>query len=272
MNTPLDWRAQPTPHGVLAAREIHLSRRGRRVLQDVSLKAHPGRVLALIGPNGAGKSTLLAVLAGLLDPAPGSVTLDGRLLASWIPQELAQRRAMLSQHVHLAFDFRAEEVVMLGRAKHGPALPGGQDEAIVAAAMQRARVTHLKGRKYLDLSGGEQRRVQLARVLAQLGEPGASPNWLLLDEPDAGLDIAHQHEILQQAQAMSRQGCGVIVVLHDLNLTARYADDVALLAHGRLLCAGSAQHALDPAILSKAYGIPMRRMPVEGRPWIMAMP
>ena len=266
MSTP------PAVRGVLAAREIHLERRHRCVLQDVSLQAHPGRVLALVGPNGAGKSTLLAVLAGLLDPSSGSVTLDGRALAAWPTRELAQRRAMLSQHVHLDFGFRVEEVVMLGRAKHGGSPQQTPDEAIAATAMQRARVAHLKGRNYLDLSGGEQRRVQLARVLAQLGEPGATPGWLLLDEPEAGLDIAHQHEILQQAQAMSRQGCGVIVVLHDLNLAARYADDAAVLAHGRLLCAGSAQHALDPAILSGAYGIPMRRMPVEGRPWIMAVP
>lgn len=272
MNTPLDWRSEPSQHGVLAAREIQLNRRGRCVLHGISLQAHPGRVLALIGPNGAGKSTLLAVLAGLLDPTSGSVTLDGHPLAAWKPHELARRRAMLSQHVHLDFGFRAEEVVMLGRAKHGHPPQGGQDEAIVAAAMQRARVAHLKGRNYLDLSGGEQRRVQLARVLAQLGESGHGSAWLLLDEPEAGLDIAHQHEILQQAQATSRQGCGVIVVLHDLNLAARYADDVALLAHGRLLCAGSAQRALDPEILSRAYGIPMRRMPCEGGSWIMAAP
>ncbi len=272
MNTPLDWRSEPPDHGVLAAREIHLNRGGRCVLHDISLQARPGRVLALIGPNGAGKSTLLAVLAGLLDPAPGSITLDGRPLATWAPHELAQRRAMLSQHVHLDFGFRAEEVVMLGRAKHGRASPGSPDEAIVAAAMQRARVAHLKGRNYLDLSGGEQRRVQLARVLAQLGEAGHGPTWLLLDEPEAGLDIAHQHEILQQAWTMSRQGCGVIVVLHDLNLAMRYADDVALLAHGRLLCAGSAQQALIPEVLSRAYGIPMKQVSHDEGHWIMAMP
>ena len=119
MNPPLDWRPQRAADGLLAASDVHLSYAGRGVLKGVSLRAHPGRLLALVGPNGAGKSSLLGLLAGLQRPSLGEVTLDGRSLADWPPQRLARRRAMLSQKVQLGFAFRVEEVVLLGRSPHG---------------------------------------------------------------------------------------------------------------------------------------------------------
>lgn len=272
MNAPDHEWPEPASNGGLAAWNLHLVRRGRCVLQDITLQAQPGRVLALIGPNGAGKSTLLSVLAGLAAPSLGSVTLDRRSLASWPAHELAQRRAVLSQHVQLDFAFRAEEVVMLGRRVHGQRRHEHHDEAMVESAMHRARASHLKGRNYLQLSAGEQRRVQLARVLAQIGDRSSAPAWLLLDEPEASLDIAHQHDILEQVHAISRQGHGVIVVLHDLNLAARYADHVALMNDGLLLSAGEVERVLEPRLLSNAYGVPMKRVRIDGGHWIMAVP
>lgn len=222
------------------------------------MRAHPRRVLALVGPNGAGKSSLLAALAGLLVPTEGSVTLDDMPLAWWNARALARRRAMLSQTVHMAFGFNAYEVALLGRG-----LDAGrhrtEDARIAEAALRAARVWHLRDRNYLQLSGGEQRRVQLARVLAQVWECRDEPAWLMLDEPEAGLDVAHQHFVLRLARQMARRGHGVIVVLHDLNLAARYADDVALLAQGCLLRHGSSDYALDPETLSSVYGIKLQR-------------
>lgn len=274
MNPPLDWRtAPPAIRGVLDARDVHLGFGGRRVLQNVSLRAHPGRLLALVGPNGAGKSSLLNLLAGLQRPSLGEVTLEGHPLADWRPATLARRRAMLSQKVQLGFAFRVEEVVMLGRSPHGERSVDAIDRRIVDAALLAVQAAHLRGRNYLELSGGEQQRVQLARVLAQVwehaGADGAS--WLLLDEPEASLDIAHQHHVLGHAQALARQGYGVIAVLHDLNLAARYADEVALLAHGQLLRHGSPAHALDAEVLSRVYGIPLRRAVVggDGDDWVI---
>jgi len=258
------------PSDRLVARDIHVRRGNRCILQAVDLSVAPGRLLALVGPNGAGKSSLLNVLAGLLVPSRGHVTLDDRPLDQWSPTALARRRAMLSQQVHLDFAFSTNEVVMLGRSPHPPnnsAVMG--DQGIVEAALRAARAWELRGRNYLDLSGGEQQRVQLARVLAQVWEQHDEPSWVLLDEPEAGLDIAHQHFVLEHARTLTRQGYGVITVLHDLNLAARYADDVALLAQGRLLHHGSPAYALDPHTLSTVYGLPLRRITLDDDEWIL---
>src|SRR5699024_8568857 len=219
----------------LEAREVSLWRGSRHVLENISLAVSPGRLLVLVGPNGAGKSSLLAVLSGLLVPDHGEVRLDGMSLARWSPRALARRRAMLSQKVHLPCDFSVREVVMLGRSPHNQSVGGRHDRRLADAALRRSQGWHLRDRSWLQLSGGEQQRVQLARVLAQVSEDDDQPAWLLLDEPEAGLDMAHQHRILAMARQRARDGMGVVAVVHDLNLAATYADDVALLAEGRLL-------------------------------------
>ncbi|WP_198670370.1 heme ABC transporter ATP-binding protein [Dyella sp. C9] len=269
MNLAVDWQSSPMERHLLQARDVHLNYGRRQVLRAVSLSARPGRVLALLGPNGAGKSSLLGVLAGLCRPSMGDALLDGQPLARWKPAELARRRAMLSQQVRLGFAFRAEEVVMLGRSPHGATTPGAVDRQVVETTMQLTRTRHLAGRDYLELSGGEQQRVQLARVLAQVWDCRAEPGWLLLDEPEAGLDIAHQHELLALARRLAGQGFGVIAVLHDLNLAARYADEVALLAQGQLLRHGSAHEVLDPAMLSRIYGLPLARIATPDGRWLI---
>jgi iron complex transport system ATP-binding protein len=269
MNVAFDMFGALAQAGLLAAHDVQLSRDGRHVLKSVSLQAKAGRLLVLVGPNGAGKSSLLSVLAGVLPPTTGRATLDGVSLSQWSTQKLARRRAMLSQKVQLGFAFRVEEVAMLGRSPYTAKGEGADDHRIVDAALRAAHAWHLRGRAYSELSGGEQQRVQLARVLAQVWENDGGPSWLLLDEPEAGLDIAHQHFVLQQAQRMTRQGWGVIAVLHDLNLAVRYADDVALLAQGQLLRYGSPVQALDPETLSTVYGLPLQRISTEGSGWVL---
>jgi iron complex transport system ATP-binding protein len=243
--------------GLLVAEGVGVVRQGRTILGHVSLTASPGRVLVLVGPNGAGKSTLLAVLSGRMRPDAGQVSLDGNPLHAWDPRALARRRAMLSQRVDLAFGFTALEVVLLGRSPHRH--DAVRDDVIATAALRAAHAWELRDRRYTALSGGEQQRVQLARVLAQIWEGGPDGAWLLLDEPEAGLDIAHQHFILRRARACAAMGLGVIAVLHDLNLAARYADEVAVLADGTLRRHGPPQEALDTALLSEIYGIPLGR-------------
>lgn len=260
MNAAVAWTGAPATAGALVAENLYLTRGGAQVLQGVDVHARPGRLLALVGPNGAGKSSLLAVLAGLLTPTQGSVTLDGMPLAWWDARALARRRAMLSQTVHMAFGFSAYEVALLGRGLNAGTRRHADGAGSAEVALRAVHAWHLRDRNYLQLSGGEQRRVQLARVLVQLWEGDDAPAWLLLDEPEAGLDVAHQHFVLRLARQMAGRGHGVIAVLHDLNLAARYADDVALLAQGRLLRHGSPDHVLDPETLSSVYGIGMRRM------------
>jgi iron complex transport system ATP-binding protein len=242
----------------------------RRVVDAVSLQVRPGRLLVLVGPNGAGKSSVLGLLSGRLRPDSGQALLDDRPLQDWAPRVLATRRAVLSQRVHLGFGFRVSQVVMLGRSPHPGARESVADRRIIAAVLDAVGARHLATRSYLALSGGEQQRVQMARVLAQVWDRRDPPATLLLDEPEAGLDIAHQHQLLRLAQRLAGEGFGVCAVLHDLNLAARYADDIAVLAQGRLRCVAAPQQALEPERLSEIYGLPLRHGRVrDSEDWLV---
>jgi iron complex transport system ATP-binding protein len=211
--------------------DVVVSVRPPQVLVRCHAVLQAGRVTAVLGPNGAGKSSLLAVLSGLQRPWQGRVCLGQRALAQWAEPALARHRAVMLQDSAVAFDFSVHEVVALGRFAH-QAQPSVQEGAIVPAALQVMGVAHLSARAYASLSGGEKARVQWARALAQIWEPPApgAARWLLLDEPTAALDLAHQHACLGWLQAWARaQSVGVVVVLHDLNLALRYADDALLL-------------------------------------------
>ena len=246
--------------GWLQAEAVALRRGCRMVLQDIRLRLRPGQLTVLTGPNGAGKSSLLGVLAGLIEPGEGQVSLDGKALPDWLPVQLARRRALLSQHSRMEFAFHAEEVVMLGRSPYRGRDDGSRNRQIVARAMQAAQAETFVGRPYPELSGGEQKRVQLARVLAQIWGAPEGPAWLLLDEPEAALDIAHQHALMRRLQALASQGYGVIAAIHDLSLAARYADKVVLLQQGRQVAAGHPDEVLSAAQVSAVYGIAARRL------------
>jgi iron complex transport system ATP-binding protein len=232
---------------------------GALLLDDVSLSVAPGDVVAIIGPNGAGKSTLLRALAGDVRPAHGAVRLLGRPLHAWPVQEQARRRAVLPQQSTLAFAFTAREVVLLGRAPHSGGTSGPRDAAIAEGALEAVDAGHLADRWYTTLSGGEQQRVHLARVLAQIWEPiDDQPRFLLLDEPTNSLDLAHQHHTLALARRWARQGVGVVVVLHDLNLAAQYADRLVLLHAGRVVATGVPKDVLTPAQIAAVFGLPVQ--------------
>jgi iron complex transport system ATP-binding protein len=238
---------------VISARDVSVHRGAATLLHSVSLEVGAGEVLAVVGPNGAGKSTLLRVLCGDERPTGGSVSIGGRAVETWRPDELARYRAILPQQSVLDFDFTAEEVVALGRSPWR----GGASMAIVSAALALVGMAEKSHRRYPTLSGGEQQRVHLARVLAQLWpETTTAPahGALLLDEPVASLDPQHQHRTLQLARAMAARGLAVIVVLHDLNLAVQYADRIALLCLGRVEAVGPAHSVLDAGQLSAVYG------------------
>lgn len=240
-------------------------RRGRRaVLEGVDLDVRPGEVLALVGPNGAGKSTLLAAVCGDV-AAEGEVLLDGRPAASWRPVELAMRRAFLTQSHTLAFSFPAEEVVRMGRAPWAGTPREDEDDEAVARAMHDADVAAFAGRPFPSLSGGEQARVALARVLAQ-----RTP-IILLDEPTAALDIRHQELVFTVARARAAEGVAVVAVVHDLALAAAHADRVAVLESGRLVECGRPGDVLTGPLLSRVYEHPIEVLPHprDGRPLIL---
>lgn len=252
-----DLPGAPEPGRVtLRARGVTLDRHGggggtRRVLDSVDFEVAAGEVVALVGPNGAGKSTLLAVLAGELDPGGGSVELDGRPLDRWTPLDMARRRAVLPQSHTVGFPFSAVEVIAMGRAPWQRTPHADRDDAIIAAAMAATDSTHLAGRAFPSLSGGERARVALARVLAQ------DTATLLLDEPTAALDLGHQETVLALAVDRAAAGAAVVVVLHDLASAAAYADRVAVLDDGRVAAAGPPREVLTGELLSRVYRYPV---------------
>ena len=242
----------------LQADNLVLSRGGARVLEGVSIALRHGEVLGLLGANGAGKSTLLAALAGELRPDAGTILLDGADLASVPARRQARRRAVLPQKPSLSFDLGVREVVAMGAYPFPELSPGAVDD-LVDAALERAGVRHLARRRYPELSGGEQQRVQFARVLAQCLAPSgddAAPRCLLLDEPISNLDPKHQMELLRTAAELAHgQGLGVLVIVHDVNLAARWCDRLMLLADGGVAAEGAPAGVLTPALLREVYDI-----------------
>jgi iron complex transport system ATP-binding protein len=240
---------------MLEARDIEVRIGGKALLQSVSLSLEPGEVLGLIGPNGAGKSTLLKVLSGELTPQGGTVAMSGRPLASWSAPERARVRAVLAQDTVLTFPFTAYEIALMGRYPFNNGRATLHDREIAREALRYVDVAHLAQRLYPTLSGGERQRVQLARVLAQIWEPGGA-RCLLLDEPTSSLDLAHQHQALQGARRFAlEQGVAALVVLHDLNLAARFADRLLLLKDGRTAATGRPADVLTPHHLSGCFGV-----------------
>jgi iron complex transport system ATP-binding protein len=252
---------------MLTASHLTLRIGRRRILDDVAFEARAGAVTAIVGPNGSGKTTLLRALTGE-GAAEGRITLNGIDIATARPARLAAIRAVLPQATPLAFPFLAAEVVRLGqRAGLSAADPGLTERALAAVGLQG-----FAARPYQELSGGEQQRVQLARVLAQVWEPAGrdGPRWLFLDEPVASLDIAHQLLVMRLVRGYADAGGGVVAVMHDLNLTAMFADHVALLGGGRVLAAGRVSEVLTDALLSRAYGCGLRvGVPPAQGPYIL---
>lgn len=231
---------------------------GVQILSDIVLSVRPGEVLAICGPNGAGKSTLMSLLAGDRQPDAGAALLDGAPIGSYAPLDLARRRAVMEQAPRTPVGFTARAVVALG-AEVAPKAAVGSVDPIVENALVEGGVRHLADAPIATLSGGEAARVHFARVLAQLTagrlDPAAGPGVLLLDEPTASLDLAHQAGLLACARRAAGAGSAVVAVLHDLNLAAAFADRVALLESGRLVAVDAPEAALTTAQLSEIYGV-----------------
>jgi len=254
---------------MLRAHNLQIQRGRKTVLDEVTLQLEAGEVLGVLGPNGAGKSTLLGALCGELAPSVGEVSLDGKPLHDWARSQRAQRLAVLPQVSTLDFAFRVEEVVGMGRLPYQSGRV--RDEEIIAAALVAADAGHLSGRSYLALSGGERQRVHLARVLAQLW-PGQAGQTLLLDEPTSMLDPLHQHTTLQAVRVFADRGAAVLVILHDLNLAARYCDRILLLENGRPVALDTPDQVLRPDTLQAVFGLEVlvQPHPERGHPLIIA--
>ena len=241
---------------MLAASDLHLALGGRPALSGAGLALRPGEVTALLGPNGAGKSTCLACLSGALRPESGRVEMDGADPAALSPAALARARAVLEQSPAEGLPFTVAALAALAVPVE---VPPAEARALVRRALAAAGLSGFEDRPVRALSGGERRRAHLARALAQLlaGRSLGAGRWLLLDEPTAGLDLAHQAAILRAARAAAAEGAGVLAVLHDLALAAAFADRVAIMAEGRVVADGPPAEALAPDRLAAVYGLPV---------------
>ncbi len=252
----------------LSARELSAGYRNRPVLHRVSLEIGFGELVAIVGPNGAGKSTLLRLLAGTMAPWQGSIELLGKPLAAFDRRALARNVAMLGQDNAVAFPFTVLEVVLMGRAPHlAPfSFESPRDLAIARAALERLGLLELATRYVQELSGGERKRVVLARALAQ------QPKVALLDEPTAFLDLKHVAEIFAVLRELClHDGLAVLATLHDLNAAALYADRVFLLKDGATVASGPPEQVFTSETLCAVYDtdVYVGRNPVTGAPIIL---
>ena len=241
----------------LRADRVSYAVQDRTLVSKVKVDLGPGEMLAIVGPNGAGKSTLCALLAGDLAPMEGEVEVCGHVVRATKPAALARLRSMLSQHTPLRFPFTAREVALMGRHPHIPRWrsPTETDYALAEGAMQSTQVLHLADRLYPTLSGGEQRRVSLARVLAQ------DTPVVLLDEPTAALDIGHQQLVMSLCRQLANDGRAVLAVLHDLNLAGAYADRIMVMSEGEVVAVGRPEEVLCPDLLSAVFNQQVMVMP-----------
>lgn len=231
---------------------------GREILRPLTLDLAPGRIVALVGPNGSCKSTLMKLLARQQPPTAGRIVCMGRDLGAWNGRAFARAVAYMPQFTPAADGMTVAELARLGRFPwHGPfGRFGAADAARVAEALAETGLEAFSGRRVDTLSGGERQRAWLAMLLAQ------DPRCLLLDEPTSALDIAHQVEVLKLVRGLGRsRGIGAVVVLHDINMAARFADEIVALKDGRLIARGAPAAIMDPEILAAIYGIPIGVLP-----------
>jgi iron complex transport system ATP-binding protein len=215
----------------------------------------------VLGPNGAGKSTLLRLATGITRPRTGVVRYDGQPVSALAPEPLARRRAVLSQHVELAFALPVADVVMMGRYPHYGRAPSARDRSIVASALELVGMDHKRDQPYPTLSGGERQKVQLARVLAQIwGDEDSAHRYLFLDEPTSGLDVHYQLHILQVARGLLSPSCTVVAVLHDLNVAFEYGDYFVLLESGRVAVEAERSADIPAEVIERVFRVRARRV------------
>ncbi len=243
---------------------------GVQILFNVDFSIRPGSIVSILGPNGAGKSTLLKSLSGDIDPVIKDIQLEGKSLDKYTAKQLSQMRSVMPQSILLDFPFLVSEIIEMSLLNSGSLQ---QSDEYVEEALDLFDVTHLKDRNYLTLSGGEQQRVQLSRVIAQVTlTESKAPRYLLLDECTASLDIAHQHQVFDVvSEVVKNHNVAAIMVLHDLNIASQYSDQLVLMQEGKVISQGSVKHVLTKQRISDVYGYPINIMQ-HPKGWPMVVP
>jgi len=239
---------------MIVAEKVYVKVGEKLILEDVSIQLANGEVTAIMGPNGAGKSTLLKCLTGVSPFDSGAISINGVPLGAYSLEDLSRMRAVLSQSTPVEFPFTALEIVTMGRTPFAEISSPLQDDDIACQALNCLDSLAIKDRIFPTLSGGEQQRVQLARVIAQLW--GEKRGYLFLDEPTSALDLKHQHQVLKLVRNLAEnKNIGIIIVMHDLNLALRYADNVVLLKNGRLFASGDKCKVLTTKNIEEVFEV-----------------
>lgn len=236
--------------------------RDHLVLHGITAAIQPGKVCTVIGPNAAGKSTLLKLMLGQLEPHAGQVTVNGHAVHQLSPRERASSISYVPQRPAAHLTFRVEEIVAMGRFAQRESSEA-IDNALVAFD-----ISELRTRVFGELSIGQQQRVAMARAAAQASDADPARHVILLDEPISAMDLKHVHATMRSLRDFAKRGFAIVMVLHDLNLTAMYADDVWLLDSGKLIHAGPWSEVMQPSILEPVYDVPIRETSKDasGRP------
>jgi iron complex transport system ATP-binding protein len=247
---------------VVELRGVRYEVHGLPILAPVDASFLQDRFNVILGPNGAGKSTLLRIAAGLLAPSAGTVRYGERLITTGDVEGLARTRAVLSHHVELVFPLAVEEVVLMGRYPHYGRVPAARDRDIVERALELVEMTDRRHQPYPTLSGGEQQKVQLARVLAQIwtDERSPGPKVLFLDEPTSSLDVHYQIHLLEATRALLGSGCTVVAVLHDLNTAFQFGDRFLILEAGRVALAAERADQIPARLIERVFRVGARQV------------
>ena len=250
--------------------EVSYTVTGKTLLHPTTVDFAPDRFHVIMGANGAGKSTLLKLMSGYLTPSSGHMALDRKELMHYTKQELAVKRAVLSQHYHIAFPISVAEVVLMGRYPYFTNKPSAIDRDICAHAVQLMQLADLKDREYTTLSGGEAQKVQMSRVLAQIWPTAEGTKKILfLDEPVSSLDVKYQYQLMQVAKDLCKKGITVIAVLHDLNLALSFADRLLLMKKGHILYDLAHPAELTAGMIQDIFDIPARIESVGQKPIVI---
>ena len=231
------------------------------LLDNLTVEFAPGELVMVVGPNGAGKTTLLRCLDGELAPTEGNIEFAHKLIGEWSHNDLARKRAVLPQQSTLDFPFTVNDVVLMGRIPHRTS--DAENRMIATRVLALCDCAGLSGRSYTSLSGGEQQRVQMARVLAQIWDPQISPDrFLLLDEPASALDLSHQYALLRLLKHLSsKEKIGVVCTLHNLNLVTQFADRAIVIDRGMLVADGPPIDVFTEETLSNVFNLDVSVQP-----------
>ena len=240
---------------------INVTLKGKEILRDISLIINCGEVLSIIGPNGSGKSTLMKAIVGDIPADKGSINYTGRDLRSINNKELAKIRSVMSQSPSILYDFSVMEIIEMGWFNNEISSNSGNFKSILKKILSDCDLSELIDRKFNNLSGGEQRRVHMARTLVQLydyeNSADSKERFMFFDEPTANLDIAYEISMLGILRKKAKEGFGIFITLHNLEMAYNFSDRVGILSKGNLVEFGNPESVYNDLLLSKVYGLPL---------------